>query len=116
MDRSVALLYLIGLGRSRVSTCHSRDIGCFRSRVIFGYSRDISIYISVHELLYSRWNEWKFETGWEMMMRCRYGNKTEFLGVLAPFVLIKDRTVVGSADRGLNSTNHMPGVGGSRNR
>ena len=28
-------------------------------------------------------------------------------------VSIKDRSVVGSADRGLNSTNHMPEVGGS---
>ena len=31
-------------------------------------------------------------------------------------VSVKDRSVVGSADRGLNSTNHMPEVGGSRNR
>ena len=31
-------------------------------------------------------------------------------------VLIEDRTVVGIVDRELNSTNHMPGVGGSRNR
>ena len=50
------------------------------------------------------------------MMRCRYGNRTGFLIVLAPSVSIEDRTVVGSADQGLNSTNHMPGVGGSRNR
>ena len=41
MCRLVALLCLIGLGRSRVISCHSRDIGCFRSRVISGYSRDI---------------------------------------------------------------------------
>ena len=33
-----------------------------------------------------------------------------------PPVSVKDRTVVGSVDRGLNSTNHMPGVGVSRNR
>ena len=33
---------------------------------------------------------------------------------LAPFVSLKDRTVVGCADRGLNCTNRMPGVGGSR--
>ena len=33
-----------------------------------------------------------------------------------PPVLIEDRTVVGTTNRGLNSTNHMPGVGGSRNR
>ena len=35
---------------------------------------------------------------------------------IAPSVLIKDRSVVGCADRGLNCTNRMPGVGGSRNR
>ena len=34
----------------------------------------------------------------------------------APFVLSKDRSVVGCADRGLNCTNRMPGVGGSRNQ
>ena len=31
-------------------------------------------------------------------------------------VSIEDRTVVGPDDRGLNSTNHIPEVGGSRNR
>jgi len=34
----------------------------------------------------------------------------------SPPVSIEDRTIVGPADRGLNSTNHMPEVGGSRNR
>ena len=34
----------------------------------------------------------------------------------SPPVSIEDRTVVGIVDRGLNSTNHMPEVGGSRNR
>ena len=34
----------------------------------------------------------------------------------SPPVSIEDRTVIGSIDRGLNSTNRMPGVGGSRNR
>ena len=34
----------------------------------------------------------------------------------SPPVLIEDRTVVGTTDRGWNSTNHMPEVGGSRNR
>ena len=33
-----------------------------------------------------------------------------------PLVSIEDRTVVGTTDRGLNSTNRIPGVGGSRNR
>ena len=32
---------------------------------------------------------------------------------VAPSVLIKDRSVVGYADRGLNCTNRIPGVGGS---
>ena len=30
-----------------------------------------------------------------------------------PLVSIEDRTIVGTTDRGLNSTNHMPKVGGS---
>jgi len=30
----------------------------------------------------------------EMMMRCRYGNRIGFLGVLALSMLIEDRTVV----------------------
>ena len=34
----------------------------------------------------------------------------------SPPVSIEDRTVVGTTDRGLNSTNHMPEVGVSRNR
>ena len=33
-----------------------------------------------------------------------------------PPVSIEDRTVAGPVDRGLNSTNHMPKVGDSRNR
>ena len=32
-----------------------------------------------------------------------------------PPVLLEDRIVVGIVDRGLNSTNHIPKVGGSRN-
>ena len=34
-----------------------------------------------------------------MMMRCRYGSRIRFLGVLAPSVSIEDRTIVGPADR-----------------
>ena len=34
----------------------------------------------------------------------------------SPSMSIEDRTIVGIVDRGLNSTNHMPEVGGSRNR
>ena len=33
-----------------------------------------------------------------------------------PPVSIRDRTIVGIVDRGLNSTNRMPEVAGSRNR
>ena len=33
-----------------------------------------------------------------------------------PPVSIEDCIVVGPVDRGLNSTDHMPEVGGSRNR
>ena len=33
-----------------------------------------------------------------------------------PPVSIEDRTVVGTIDRGLNNTNHIPEVGGSQNR
>ena len=40
----------------------------------------------------------------------------EWMESKSPPVSIEDRTVVGTADRGLNSTNHMSGVGGSRNR
>ena len=58
----------------------------------------------------------EIETERGMMMIFRYGSRTGFLGVLAPSVSIKDRSVVGRADRGLNCTNCMPGVGGSRNR
>ena len=35
---------------------------------------------------------------------------------VAPSVSIKDRSVVGCADRGLICTNRMPGVEGSQNR
>ena len=34
----------------------------------------------------------------------------------SPSVSVEDCTVVGIVDRGLNSINHMPEVGGSRNR
>ena len=33
-----------------------------------------------------------------MVMRYRYGNRTGFLGVLAPSESIEDRTVIGPAD------------------
>ena len=40
----------------------------------------------------------------------------EWMESETPPVSVKDRTVVGSVDRGLNSTNYIPEVGGSRNR
>ena len=40
----------------------------------------------------------------------------EWMESKPPPVSIEDRSIVGSVDRGLNSTNRMPGVGGSRNR
>ena len=46
----------------------------------------------------------------------KYGMGDRMGNCVAPSVLIKDRSVVGCADRGLNCTNRMPGVGGSQNR
>ena len=67
--------------------------------MIICHSRDIRyVYIPVPELLNLIWNEWKFETGWRMIMVYRYGIRTGFLGVLVPSVSVKDRTVVGPAD------------------
>ena len=83
MCRLVALLCLIGFGRSRVISCHSRDIG--------------SIYIQYMSI------KFKME-----VVDGRPGG-----GCVAPSVLIKNRSVAGCADRGLNCTNRMPGVGGS---
>ena len=39
----------------------------------------------------------------------------EWMESKPPPMSIEDRTVVGSVDRGLNNTNHIPEVGGSRN-
>ena len=36
------------------------------------------------------WNKWRIETGRKMIRIHRNGNRTEFLGVLVPFVSIKD--------------------------
>jgi len=40
----------------------------------------------------------KIETGRGMMIRCRYGNMTEFLVILASSVSIENRTIVGPDD------------------
>ena len=40
----------------------------------------------------------------------------EWMESKTPPVSVKDRTIVGSVDRGLNSTNHLLKLGGSRNR
>ena len=44
------------------------------------------------------------------------GMDMEWIESKPPPVSIEDRTIVGIVDRGLNSTNHMPEVEGSRNR
>ena len=59
---------------------------------------------------------WKCETGRGVMMMYRYDSRTGFLVVLAPSELVKDRSLSAVLIGGLNCTNHMPGVGGSRNR
>ena len=46
----------------------------------------------------------------------RYGMGDRMGEGVASSVSIKDRSVGGCADRGLNCTSRMPGVGGSRNR
>ena len=46
----------------------------------------------------------------------RYGMGDRMGEGVAPSLLTKDRSVVDCADRGLNCTNRMLGVGGSRNR
>ena len=40
------------------------------------------------------WNEWKLETGRGVMMMNRYGNRTGFLGGLAPSESVKDRSLL----------------------
>ena len=84
MDRSVALLCLIGLDRSRVIFLSLARYRIFRSRVISGYSRDMRIiYTSTPELL----------NGYRM-----HGNlRPDGRGVV-PSVSVKDRAVVGPAD------------------
>ena len=92
MDRSVALLCLIGLDRSRVIFRSLARYRIFRSRVISGYSRDLGYnYIPVQELLNLIW---KLETGRGMMRVYRDGSRTGFLGALAPSVSIKDRSLL----------------------
>ena len=87
MNRSLALLCLIGLDRSRVIM-----LSLARCRMSLYYSMNCYI-----------------QDG-------RYGMGDRMGEGVAPSVSIKDRSVVGCADRGLNCTSRMPGVGGSRNR
>ena len=56
---------------------------------------------------------WKGNGDWAEMNLAKVMNWMESK---SPPVSIEDRTVVGPADRELNSTNHIPEVGGSRNR
>ena len=97
MCRSITLLCLIGLGRSRVIFCHLRAIGLKSSNFLL-LVRYRCLYISVYEIWNAIWNEWRIETRRGMMMGYRYGSRIGFLGVLAPSVSIEDRTVVGPAD------------------
>ena len=53
----------------------------------------------------------KWRPGGDELVMVMEGMESE-----SPPVSIEDHTVVGTTDRGLNSTNHMPKVGDSRNR
>ena len=75
-------------------SCHPRDIGLLFQKVMGKEYCMIESGDRVEESWTCLWNKGKTKT---------------------PLVSIEDRTVVGTIDRGLNSTNHMPGVGGSRN-
>ena len=50
-------------------------------------------YIPVHEMLNLTWTKWRIETRWKMMRIHRNDNMIGFLGVLAPSVSIKDRSL-----------------------
>jgi hypothetical protein len=86
MDRSVALLCLIGLDRSRVIF-----LSLARYRLSLYYIIWFTVYIQ-DEM------NGNLETGRGMMMMYRYGSRTGFLGVLAPSVSVKGRTIIGPAD------------------
>ena len=88
MNRSLALLCLIRLDRSRV--------------VILSLARYRNVFIL-------QFMNYYIQDG-------RYGMGDRIGEGVAPSVSIKDRSVVGCADQGLNCTNRMPGVGGSRSR
>ena len=75
------MLCLRVLGRSRVTSCHSRDIRY--------------IYIPIHELLNLIR---KLRPDGEMIRMFRDGSRTGFLGALAPSESIEDRTVIDPAD------------------
>ena len=81
MDRSVALLCLIGLDRSRVIF-----LSLARYRLSLYYIIWFTVYIQ-DEM------NGNLETGRGMMMMYRYGSRTGFLSVLAPSVSIKDRSL-----------------------
>ena len=74
-----------------------------------GRSRVISVTREIYDVLISPHKNY-------YMQDERYGWEDRMGKCVAPSVSIKDRSVVGCADRGLNCTNRIPGVGGSRNR
>ena len=92
MDRSVALLCLIGLDRSRVIACHLRDIGY--------------VYIPVHELLNLIR---KLRPDGEIMRMFRDGSRTGFLGALPRLCRLRIVSLLALVII-LNCTNRMPGV------
>ena len=84
--------------RSRVISCHSRAIGQKSSNFRL-HARFIVIFIFQYmryEIQYGMIGNLRPDGG--MMMRYRYGNRTGFLGVLAPSESVEDRTVVGPGD------------------
>ena len=98
MCRSIALLCLVGLSRSRVISCHSRAIGQ-KSNNFWLLARFLIIFIFQYMrygMQYGMNGNLRPDGG--MMMRYRYGNRTRFLGVLAPSESVEDRTVVSPAD------------------
>ena len=75
-------------------SCHSRDIG-------------LVTYKKLLENESSRKRKEKWRPGGDGLVMAMEVMESE-----PPPVSIEDRTIVGTTDRGLNSTNHMPEVGG----
>ena len=59
-------------------------------------------------------NQWEKKNGDQAEMNLVMD--MEWMESKTPSLSVKDRTIIGSVDLGLNSTNHMPEIGGSRNQ